>query len=84
MFPLQDGRFSVLADILEKSGYINVLRTLQESITILAPSDEAFQKLPESRREKIINDREARLGWSQISRIVFFLGINFLLRKSTC
>ncbi|KAK7067798.1 hypothetical protein SK128_013712 [Halocaridina rubra] len=62
---LNDGRFSVLAEILEKSGYINVLRTLQESITILAPSDEAFQKLPESRREKIINDREARLALLQ-------------------
>ncbi|ROT76819.1 Transforming growth factor-beta-induced protein ig-h3 [Penaeus vannamei] len=62
---LNDGRFSVLADILEKSGYINVLRTMQESITILAPSDEAFQKLPESRREKIINDREARMALLQ-------------------
>lgn len=62
---LNDGRFSVLAEILEKSGYINVLRTLQDSITILAPSDEAFQKLPESRRDKIINDREARLALLQ-------------------
>lgn len=51
-----------MSEMLEKSGYINVLRTMQASITILAPSDEAFQKLPESRREKIINDREARLG----------------------
>ncbi|KAK8729156.1 hypothetical protein OTU49_008657, partial [Cherax quadricarinatus] len=62
---LNDGRFSVLAEILEKSGYINVLRTMQNAITILAPSDEAFQKLPESRREKIINDREARLALIQ-------------------
>lgn len=52
----------MLSEMLEKSGYINVLRTMQASISILAPSDEAFQKLPESRREKIINDREARLG----------------------
>lgn len=59
---MQDGRFTVLSEMLEKSGYINVLRTMQGSITFLAPSDEAFQKLPDSRREKIINDREARLG----------------------
>ena len=58
----QDGRFGVLALMLEKSGYINVLRTMPDSFTILAASDEAFQKLPDSRREKIINDREARLG----------------------
>ncbi|KAB7507990.1 Periostin, partial [Armadillidium nasatum] len=60
-----DARFRVLAEMLNKSGYINVLRTLQDSITILAPSDEAFQKLADSRREKIINDREARLALLQ-------------------
>uniref|UniRef100_A0A0P4VVG3 Transforming growth factor-beta-induced protein ig-h3 n=1 Tax=Scylla olivacea TaxID=85551 RepID=A0A0P4VVG3_SCYOL len=62
---LSDGRFSVLADVLERSGYINRLRTMQGSVTVLAPSDEAFQKLPESRREKIINDNEARLALIQ-------------------
>ncbi|KAF2368949.1 FAS1 domain [Trinorchestia longiramus] len=62
---LKDGRFTVLSEMLEKSGYINVLRTMQGSVTFLAPSDEAFQKLPDSRREKIINDREARLALIQ-------------------
>ncbi|XP_018020853.1 uncharacterized protein LOC108677189 isoform X2 [Hyalella azteca] len=62
---LKDGRFTVLSEMLEKSGYINVLRTMQGSITFLAPSDEAFQKLPDSRRDKIINDREARLALIQ-------------------
>ena len=31
-------------------------------MTILAPSDEAFQKIPASRLEAILNDKEARLG----------------------
>ncbi|XP_050698779.1 transforming growth factor-beta-induced protein ig-h3-like [Eriocheir sinensis] len=62
---MSDGRFTVLADVLQRNGYINVLRTMQGSVTVLAPSDEAFQKLSESRREKIINDREARLALIQ-------------------
>ena len=56
--------------MLEKSGYVNVLRTMQEPITMLAPSDEAFQKLKDTRREKIINDREARLGKSKYESIL--------------
>ncbi|XP_037086624.1 transforming growth factor-beta-induced protein ig-h3-like [Pollicipes pollicipes] len=57
---VQDGRFSVLAEALEASGYIQELRRMPGALTILAPSDEAFQKLPERRREKILNDKVAR------------------------
>ena len=48
--------------MMEDSGYINILRTMQGSVSILAPSDEAFRKLPESRLEKLNNDGEARMG----------------------
>ena len=60
-----------MSEMLEKSGYINVLRTLQGTITFLVPSDEAFQKLPDSRREKIVNDREARLGEQLVVNYVY-------------
>ena len=58
----QDGRFNMLTDALEKSGYIQELRRMSKALTILAPSDEAFQKLPEKRLEKILNDKAARHG----------------------
>ena len=59
----QDGRFSVLARAMEESAYFNKLRAAGSApITILAPSDEAFQKLPSSRLEAILKDKEARLG----------------------
>lgn len=60
----QDGRFSVLAEALEASGYVQELRKMPGSLTILAPSDEAFQKIPQRRREKILNDKTARDGES--------------------
>jgi len=61
-----DGRFSVLARAMEESAYFNKLRAAGSApITILAPSDEAFQKLPSSRLEAILKDKEARLALLQ-------------------
>jgi len=61
-----DGRFSVLARIMEESAFFNKLRSAGSApITILAPSDEAFQKMPASRLEAILKDKEARLALLQ-------------------
>ena len=60
---VQDGRFSVLAKAMEESAFFNKLRSAgNAAITILAPSDEAFQKIPASRLDAILKDKEARLG----------------------
>jgi len=48
---------------MEESAFFNKLRAAGSApITILAPSDEAFQKIPSSRLEAILKDKEARLG----------------------
>ena len=48
---------------MEESAFYNKLRAAgNAAITILAPSDEAFQKIPSSRLEAILKDKEARLG----------------------
>jgi uncharacterized surface protein with fasciclin (FAS1) repeats len=58
----QDGRFSELAKAMQQSGFVTRLRELQQPCTILAPSDEAFQKIPQSRLERILNDKHASEG----------------------
>lgn len=61
-----DGRFSVLARIMEESAFFNKLRSAGSApMTILAPSDEAFQKMSSSRLEAILKDKEARLALLQ-------------------
>lgn len=48
---------------MEESAFFNKLRSAgNAAITILAPSDEAFQKIPASRLDAIMKDKEARLG----------------------
>lgn len=48
---------------MEESAFYNKLRSAgNAAITILAPSDEAFQKIPASRLDSIMKDKEARLG----------------------
>jgi uncharacterized surface protein with fasciclin (FAS1) repeats len=58
----QDGRFSELAKAMQQSGFVNRLHDLQQPCTILAPSDEAFQKIPQSRLDRILKDKHAREG----------------------
>jgi len=63
---MTDGRFAVLARAMEESAFANKLRSVgNTAITILAPSDEAFQKIPTSRLEAILKDKEARLALLQ-------------------
>lgn len=61
-----DGRFSVLAKAMEEAAFFNKLRSAgNQAISILAPSDEAFQKIPASRLDAIMKDKEARLALLQ-------------------
>jgi hypothetical protein len=55
---------------MEESAFFNKLRSAgNAAITILAPSDEAFQKIPASRLDAIMKDKEARLGNGRISSL---------------
>ncbi|XP_065348883.1 transforming growth factor-beta-induced protein ig-h3-like [Cloeon dipterum] len=55
-----DGRFSELAKALEGTKCKKKLQNPHQSFTILAPSDEAFQKLPHGKMERLLNDPEIR------------------------
>ncbi|XP_066999804.1 transforming growth factor-beta-induced protein ig-h3 [Anabrus simplex] len=57
---MQDGRFTELAKAIEQSGFVSKLRQTHQPCTILAPSDEAFQKIPSSRMQRILADKKAR------------------------
>jgi uncharacterized surface protein with fasciclin (FAS1) repeats len=72
MLCFQDGRFSELAKAMEQSGFVDRLRTSQQPCTILAPSDEAFQKIPQSRLERIMSDEHAREGIQKFKNGVFW------------
>jgi hypothetical protein len=55
---------------MEESAFFNKLRSAgNAAITILAPSDEAFQKIPASRLDAIMKDKEARLGNGRVSSL---------------
>ncbi|XP_071443553.1 transforming growth factor-beta-induced protein ig-h3-like [Hetaerina americana] len=64
----QDGRFSILARAMEESGVVERLNMESDSeaatapVTVFAPSDEAFQSIPQARLKKIMSDPEARLA----------------------
>ncbi|KAG8227973.1 hypothetical protein J437_LFUL007524 [Ladona fulva] len=64
----QDGRFSILSRAMEESGVAERLNMDRDAeivtspVTVFAPSDEAFQSIPQSRLQKIMSDPEARLG----------------------
>nr|CAD7597941.1 unnamed protein product [Timema genevievae] len=55
-----DGRFSELAKAMEKTEFVNKMRNNRQPCTFLAPSDEAFQKIPQSRLDKIMANKEAK------------------------
>jgi len=75
-----DGRFSVLARAMEESAFFNKLRAAGSApITILAPSDEAFQKIPSSRLEAILKDKEARLALLQNHVLVHPLCVSAII-----
>ncbi|KAJ8882685.1 hypothetical protein PR048_014497 [Dryococelus australis] len=57
---MQDGRFTELAKAMQKSQFVERLRASRQPYTFLAPSDEAFQKIPQKRLEKILANSDAR------------------------
>jgi len=57
---IQDGRFEELSKAIDQSGLLSQLRVEEQTLTVFAPSDEAFQGIPTARLTKIMNDREAR------------------------
>jgi hypothetical protein len=62
---------------MEQSGFVDRLRNSQQPCTILAPSDEAFQKIPQSRLEKIMNDKHAREGMHQSAEVCISYQLTF-------
>lgn len=65
---------------MEESAFFNKLRSAgNAAITILAPSDEAFQKIPASRLDAIMKDKEARLGINRVSRLCYGRMLHHLL-----
>ncbi|KAL1131673.1 hypothetical protein AAG570_011286, partial [Ranatra chinensis] len=59
-FSSKDGRFSQFARIMEQSGISSSIRRSELHISILAPSDEAFQKLPKAVLSRILGGNYAR------------------------
>ncbi|KAK7873468.1 hypothetical protein R5R35_011816 [Gryllus longicercus] len=55
-----DGRFSALARTIERADFAGRLRSPERPCTLLAPSDEAFQKLSAARLQRILDDEGAR------------------------
>ncbi|XP_076359990.1 transforming growth factor-beta-induced protein ig-h3-like isoform X2 [Tachypleus tridentatus] len=58
---VEDGRFRELATTLLQSSLVNELR-VGGPYTLLAPSDESFQKIPPVERDRMTKDPEARLA----------------------
>ncbi|KAK3917621.1 Periostin [Frankliniella fusca] len=57
---VQDGRFRQLSRLMQRSDLFNALRRQNVAYTLLAPNDEAFQKLPAARLQRLEADDEAR------------------------
>ncbi|OXA51118.1 Transforming growth factor-beta-induced protein ig-h3 [Folsomia candida] len=53
----QDGRFAKMSQAIQRCGFASRLREIGKTFTVLAPSDEAFLKIPPARFEKMVNDR---------------------------
>ncbi|XP_076359992.1 transforming growth factor-beta-induced protein ig-h3-like isoform X3 [Tachypleus tridentatus] len=66
---VEDGRFRELATTLLQSSLVNELR-VGGPYTLLAPSDESFQKIPPVERDRMTKDPEARLARSVLDLAV--------------
>lgn len=66
---MQDGRFAKMAQAMERCNFMGRLREPGKTYTVLAPSDEAFLKIPPARFEKMLQDKEACTG----KNFTFFL-----------
>jgi uncharacterized surface protein with fasciclin (FAS1) repeats len=58
----QDGRFSELARALRGSKCQRKLQNSQQSYSVLAPSDEAFQKLPQGKLDRLLSNPDIKEG----------------------
>ncbi|KAK9511350.1 hypothetical protein O3M35_000018 [Rhynocoris fuscipes] len=56
---LQDGRFTRFTYAMENTGISRALRRSKDAVTILAPTDNAFQKLQSSTLQNLLNDDKA-------------------------
>lgn len=54
---VEGGQFKTLVAALESAGMVETLRG-KGPLTLLAPTDEAFQKLPEAQLKALLADRE--------------------------
>ena len=56
---MSDNRFSILVDLLEAAELATALNTSSaDALTIFAPTDDAFLKLPRSGLEEIVEDKQ--------------------------
>jgi len=62
MYPIQDGRFRQLSQLLQRSPLVNQLLQGGVTYTLLAPNDEAFQKIPISLRQRLLTNHAATEG----------------------
>lgn len=56
---LQDGRFTLFSQAMENTGISRMLRKSKTPVTILAPTDQAFQSIKRSTLQRILNDDKA-------------------------
>jgi len=54
---VESGKFNILAKALTETGLVEALQG-DGPFTVFAPTDEAFQKLPEGTIESLLNDKE--------------------------
>lgn len=52
------GRFNTLLSLLKKTGLDKVIENSEEDIGLIAPTDDAFEKIPRDTLETILNDEE--------------------------
>ncbi len=51
-----------MSQAIQRCGFASRLRETGKTFTVLAPSDEAFLKIPPARLEKMMNDRASCVG----------------------
>lgn len=54
----EEGEFDTLIDAFETAGLLETLRTDQGPLTLFAPTDDAFDEMPEDEREQVLQNPE--------------------------
>ena len=57
----KDDRFRVLSEAIEVANLTQLLNSTENSFTVFAPTDDAFDKLPRQAVDELFNDVEALL-----------------------